>query len=225
MRKAKRSAPLAFLLHGMDEKTDAEKICHIKYFSYLCVLIVDMARFFRRYESTIYGNYRRAYAIGGVVTGALMAAATWLYGVLRGEWLTEPYNYVGEIALTVGMAVTAYLYRKRLPDGKLTLKELMLLGLGTGLLSAVVYGLWIWLFCGALDCDMVNVYNQHRVAQIPEGDDAEKYLQAVDTTLRYTAGDWAFISGFRTLVFSILPNFFIALLLRTEKAPVRERKR
>ena len=182
-----------------------------------------MASIFRRYESTIYGNYRRAYALGGAATGLLMVAATWLYGIVSGERLAEPYNYVGEIALTVGMIVAAYLYRKRLPDGKVTLKELMLLELGIGLIAAIVYGLWIWLYSGSIAPDMVEVYNRYRVAQIPEGDDVEQYRRAVDLTLQYTSGDWAFIAGFRTWVFSILPNFFIALLLRTEKAPVRSK--
>ena len=183
-----------------------------------------MAKIFRRYESTIYGNYRKAYLIDGALTGAVMSAVMLLRDMLDKSPMSSPENYVTELVLTIAIFWSCYQYRRQLPDGKVTLKELMLLGLGIGVVSAVVYGLWTWLRCGVLDTTLVSHYNQQRISMMEPAESSAEAKVAVELVSRYTAGDWAFIGAFRSAVMSIIITFFASIIFRTEKGAVRQRK-
>ena len=183
-----------------------------------------MAKIFRRYESTIYGNYRKAYFIDGALTGAVMSMVMLLRDWLATSPMSSPENYVTELVLAIAIVWSCYQYRRQLPDGKVTLKELMLLGLGIGVVSAIVYGLWTWLHCGVLDTSLVDYYNQQRIAMMESAESSAEAKVAVELVRRYTAGDWAFIGAFRSAVMSIIITFFAALIFRTEKGTVIEKK-
>lgn len=180
-----------------------------------------MARIFRRYESTIYGNYRKAYLIDGALTGVVMSVVMLLRDWLAKSPMPSPENYITELVLAVGIFWSSYQYRKQLSEGKVTLKELMLLGLGIGVVSAVVYGLWTWLRCGVLNTSLVDYYNHQRINMMEAAESSVEAKLAVEQVTRYTAGDWAFIGAFRSAVMSVIITFFASLILRTEKAPVR----
>ena len=184
-----------------------------------------MARIFRRYKSTIYGNYRKAYLIDGALTGVVMSVVMLLRDWLAKSPMPSPENYITELVLAVGIFWSSYQYRKQLPEGKVTLKELMLLGLGIGVVSAVVYGLWTWLRCGVIHSDLVDYYNQQRIAVMESAESSAEAKVAIEQVSRYTAGDWAFIGGFRSAVMSIIITFFASLIFRTEKGTVLERKK
>lgn len=180
-----------------------------------------MARIFRRYKSTIYGNYRKAYIIAGVLTGVAMAIILLLRDWLSASPMPSPENYVTEVILALGIFLACILYRNDLPDKKVTLKELMLLGLGIGVVSAIVYGLWLWLNLSVLSPDLVEYYNEERISMMEPAETSAAAKLAVEQVRRYTAGNWAFIGGFRSAVMSIIITFFAALILRTEKGEVR----
>lgn len=180
-----------------------------------------MAKIFRRYKSTIYGNYRRAYLIDGLITGAAIALVLFVRDLLAETPMSQPENFITELVMAIGIFWFTYQYRKQLPDQKVTLKELMLLGLGIGVVASVVYGLWTWLYCGALNTDMVEFYNQQRISVMEPADSSAEAKAAVELVKKYTAGDWAFIGGFRSAVMSIIITFFAALIFRTEKSPER----
>ena len=179
-----------------------------------------MARFFRRYKSTIYGNYRKAYVIDGLLVGGAMSLIAAVRDWLAAQPMATPENYITELVLLVGTLWASYHYRKQLPDGKVTLKELMLLGLGIGVVSAVVYGLWTWLHCGIINNCLVDYYNQSRIGVMEPAETSEAAKVAIENVKKYTAGDWAFIAGFRSAVMSVIITFFTALVLRTEKGEV-----
>ena len=96
----------------------------------------------------------------------------------------------------------------------------MLLGLGIGVVSAVVYGLWVWLNCGVLSPERVQYYNEQRMAVMDAPEQSAEAAIAIEKVKAYTAGDWAFIGGFRSAVMSIIIAFFAALIFRTEKGTV-----
>ncbi len=179
-----------------------------------------MARFFRRYKSTIYGNYRKAYVIDGLLVGGAMSLIATVRDWLAAQPMATPDNYITELVLLVGTLWASYHYRKQLPDGRVTLKELMLLGLGIGVVSAVVYGLWTWLHCGIINSGLVDYYNQSRIGVMEPAETSEAAKVAIENVKKYTAGDWAFIAGFRSAVMSVIITFFTALVLRTEKGEV-----
>lgn len=145
------------------------------------------------------------------------------------DWLSEsamsqPENFVTEVVMAVGIFWFTYRYRKSLPEQKVTLKELMLLGLGIGVIGSVVYGLWTWLRCGVLESGMVEFYNQQRIGVMEPADSSAQAKAAVELVKGYTAGDWAFIGAFRSAVMSIILAFFAALIFKTEQSPVVERQ-
>ena len=179
-----------------------------------------MASFFRRYKSTIYGNYRKAYVIDGLLVGGAMSLIAAVRDWLAAQPMATPENYITELVLLVGTLWASYHYRKQLPDGRVTLKELMLLGLGIGVVSAVVYGLWTWMHCGIINSGLVDYYNQSRIGVMEPAETSEAAKVAIENVKKYTAGDWAFIAGFRSAVMSVIITFFTALVLRTEKGEV-----
>lgn len=184
-----------------------------------------MARVLRRYNSTIYGNYRKAYLIDGALTGVAMAAIMLVRDLISAIPMGAPENYITEIVLGVGIFWSCYQYRKQLEGEKVSLKELMLLGLGIGVVSGVVYGLSVWLNGSCLNADLVAYYNQQRIAQMEAADTSAEAKMAIEQVGRYTAGDWGFIAGFRSAVMSVLLAFFAALIFRTEKSPIREKNK
>lgn len=150
-----------------------------------------------------------------------MSVVILLRDMLAKSPMSSPENYITELVLAIAIFWSCYQYRRQLPDGKVTLKELMLLGLGIGIVSAIVYGLWTWLRCGILDTSLVDYYNQQRIAMMESAESSAEAKVAVELVERYTASDWAFIGAFRSAVMSIIITFFAALIFRTEKAPVK----
>ena len=127
-----------------------------------------------------------------------------------------------ESTLILVVTPSGYTTSVKLPfSSKVTLKELMLLGLGIGVVSAVVYGLWTWLRCGVLNTSLVDYYNHQRINMMEAAESSVEAKLAVEQVTRYTAGDWAFIGAFRSAVMSVIITFFASLIFRTEKAPVR----
>lgn len=184
-----------------------------------------MVRILRRYKSTIYGNYRAAYLKYGLLTGLVISVVVVLCRICFPEHFpAAPNNYLTEIVLTICVFIAGYLYRRQYSEQELTLKELMLLGLGIGVISSVVYGLFLWLMCGQMFPDVVNVYIENRLAQMDAPETSAEAKVAVELTKGYTAGDWAFIGGFRTAVFSVIVAFAMALILGGKRGSLVEKK-
>lgn len=189
-----------------------------------------MTKIFRRYNSTIYGNYKKYALVYGLAIGCAQFVVVAFWNMVSSTWLPSPENYVTEVVLLAGIFGFTYLYRRNLKaqaghEGSgVTLKELLLLGLGMGCVGAVVYGLWMWLYCGTLMPTMVEHFNEQRIVVMPEAETGEDARKAIELVSQYTAGDWAFIGGFRTAVMSVMFAFFAALIFRTEYAPVREKE-
>ena len=172
----------------------------------------------RRYHSTIYGNYRKAYLLSGLVAGAIISLVFLLMWLLRvDEERFQPCDVIIEVLCAVAIAFAANRYRKSLPNQRVTFKELALFGLGMGAVTALVYGLLLWLMGGVLVPDIVANFASSRIAVMPPASEGAEAKMALDAVAAYSAGDWAFIGAFRLAVWSVLVAFLSALLLRTEK--------
>lgn len=173
-----------------------------------------MGRVLRQYESTMYGNYRVAYCVYGAVMGALMA----LYVQVRhwmGVGVAAPSDLGKDVVMVVCIIAAGWLYRRGLKEKKVSFKELMLLGLGMGVIGGLIYGLYVWLYCGVMYKDVLDVW-----ASAFEGEDSAERHMAL-----HNAWNWALVYGFvQSAVTSIIVAFFGALIWRTEKSPVKERK-
>lgn len=173
-----------------------------------------MSGLLRRYKSPIYGNYRKASLLYGAATGViifLFVVIQWL----AGNAISAPETYSTDIVMGVCLFTFSYLYRKQLPEQKVFFKEIMILGLGIGFISGLVYGLSLLLY-GQIDVDFCERCISTRVSTIDPADgfDAENAIKLIKD---YTLGDWAFIGGFRRAVMSIIIAFAAAIMFKTEQ--------
>lgn len=174
-------------------------------------------RFIRRYQSEIYGNYRKAYLRDGLLTGALISAVVLFCKVIYYP-IHAPENYVTDITLLVATLFFAYRYRKCLTDEKVSFKELMLYGLGLGVIAAILYGLYLLLYGSAIDTAFADRCLAHFTnGEINGAGTEEEKAQTIEVFNTYKLHTWAFIGAFRTAVMSIMTAFIAALLFRTEK--------
>ncbi|MBR1793350.1 MAG: DUF4199 family protein [Bacteroidales bacterium] len=178
-----------------------------------------MAKIIRQYQSEIYGNYRLAYLYYGILTGVLLALTVFFQRLLFPSTLSSPESYVTDGVLAVSIFLAAWHYRSRLPHQKVMLKELLLVGIGMSMVASLLYGLLLWFLCGVAFPDIVQSFIMHRLSVMPSPEESPDAFVAVARTKDYTAGDWAFIGGFRVFVISIIFVFFAAIIFKTEKSP------
>ncbi len=171
-----------------------------------------MAKILRRYRSEIHGNYRVASLKYGLLTGVLLALYLFVRHLI-GMPTALPFDYGNDIVLIVSILLVSCLYRRSLSGGLVTIKELLLLGLGTGVVAAVVYGLSVWLYCGVVYPDMTAAY-------------ADRFRTPDTTAEQYAAARnpfwWALFYGFlKTAVTSVIVAFFSAIVFKTEKGELK----
>ncbi len=174
-------------------------------------------KFLRRYQSEIYGEYRKAYLRDGAMSGLIIGVAV-LFCKLIYYPIFAPENYVTDLVLLACTLFFAYRYRSRLENNKVYFKELMLYGLGLGVVAAVVYGLFLLLYGGVIDKDFAARCLEHFIHGEQNGAGTEEEKAATIAVMRtYKLHTWAFIGFFRTAVMSIMTAFVAALVFRTEK--------
>ncbi len=174
----------------------------------------------RRYESAIYGPFRKAGCVAGLWSGALLSAyllVRWLANVP----VNAPQTYGSDLVLLGCMLLAGFLYRRKLPEGKVTLKELMQMNLWLAAVAAVVFGLFTWFYGTGLDGEFLQRCLQTLIEGEQQGSSTpEQKAQTIAVMQTYTAGTMGSIAAFRTLVMSILWAFIAALLLRNEHGNV-----
>ena len=166
-------------------------------------------RFFRRYNSTIHGNYRKAYLRCGLITGVLLM----LYILVRymmGTPAESPEAYMSDGIMLVAIFLFSLLYRNSLEEKKASLKELMLFGMGTAVVASVSYGLFLWAFGYAVP-EQTDLFTRTL-----RGEEAISMAPS-----HYWAAWWGFESGIKLAVLGGFGAFLAALLFRNEKPEVR----
>ena len=170
-------------------------------------------RFFHRYNSTIHGDYRRAYLRCGAITGLLLAIYV-LVRLLMGSPVPSAAGYVSDaILLVLVFLFTAY-YRNSLPDKKITLKEAMLFGVGTAIIAAMVYGLALWAV-GLSFPPQVVLFTQTMM---------DKEITAQDPQIHYWAAWWAIVAAVETAVLGGFGAFVASIIFRNEKGRIVNKK-
>ena len=165
-------------------------------------------KFFRRYNSTIHGNYRKAYLRCGLLTGLMLI----LYLLVR--WLMRnpaesPESYLSDGILLVSIFLFTMLYRNELPERKVTMKELMLFGIGTAIVACFLYGIYIWLsgiaIPGQTELFTKTLMQSADFLQYPVG---------------YWSALWGVVAAVKMAVLGGFGAFISALILKNEKGTV-----
>lgn len=169
-------------------------------------------KFFHRYNSTIHGNYRKAYLRCGLITGGLLA----LYIMVRylmGSPAESPEAYMSDIIMLLAVFLFTLLYRNSLEEKKATLKELMLFGLGTAVVASLLYGICLWLFGYAVP-EQTDLFTRTL-----RGEEA-----VLSAPSHYWAAWWGIESAIKLAVLGGFGSFVAALLFKNEKSDVHSKK-
>ena len=169
----------------------------------------DNMAIFHRYQSTIHGNYRRAYLRCGLAVALLLIVYLFVR-LLMDNPVASPLSYVSDAILLVCIFLFAAYYRKSLPDNKVTLKELMLFGTGTAAVAALLYGLLLW--------GLGLAFPQQTLLFTNSMTPNEVTLQ--DPQLHYWAALWAIVAAVETLLLGGFGAFLAAIFFRNEKGEV-----
>ena len=169
---------------------------------------------FHRYNSTIHGNYRKAYLRSGLITGVMLAAYV-LIRLLMGKPLESPTSYVSDAVMLVAVFLFMAFYRNSLPDKKITLKEAMLFGIGTAVVAAFIYGLALWAFGLAF---------QQQTALFSTTMTGNE-VTTQDPQLHYWAAWWAIYSFVMMALLGSFGAFVAAIFFRNEKSDIKNRKK
>ena len=169
---------------------------------------------FHRYNSTIHGNYRKAYLRSGLITGLLLSAYV-LIRLLMGKPLESPTSYVSDAVMLVAVFLFMAFYRNSLPDKKITLKEAMLFGIGTAVVAAFIYGLALWAFGLAF---------QQQTALFSTTMTGNE-VTTQDPQLHYWAAWWAIYSFVMMALLGSFGAFVAAIFFRNEKSDIKNRKK
>lgn len=165
---------------------------------------------FHRYKSEIHGNYRRAYLRCGLATGLLLGVYV-LVRYLMGKPVENPESMVMDGVMLIAVLVTGIAYRKSLPEGKVTLKEMMLFGIGLAVVASVVYGLMLW-GIGVVFKEQTVVFTRVLAGQEIGVDDEQ---------LGYWALWWALLTAVKMAIVGGLGAFLTAILLKNEKSDIK----
>ena len=169
---------------------------------------------FHRYQSTIHGNYRKAYLRCGGIVGLLLAAYV-LVRLLMGRPVESPLSYVSDAILLVCIFLLSAYYRNSLPDKMVTLKEVMLFGIGLSAVAAIIYGLALWAIGLAFPQQAVLFTNNMTPNEVT--------LQ--DPQLHYWAALWAIVAAAETLLLGAFGAFLAAIFFRNEKSEIKHKQK
>ena len=169
---------------------------------------------FHRYKSTIHGNYRRAYLRGGLITGSVLAAYL-LLRLLMQNPAASPTSYITDAVVIVLVVLLMAYYRRSLPDGKITLKEAMLFGMGTAVVGAAVYGVCVWLMCLVVPAQ----------AALFTTTLTPNPTEPTDPQIGYWAAWWGVYAAILMALLGSFAAFVAALFFRNEKSDIKSKNK
>lgn len=169
----------------------------------------------RRYKSEMHGNYKRAWLQYGIITSVAM-----ILSVLIRYALTYPiessFSWTDDVVILICLVGFTMTYRSTLPEKRISFKEIYVLNLGIGFISAIVFGLFIWYYASRVDISFPDRYYASMMEQAETSELALDKYEA-QTKIMSTPGNLAMQGGVLTFVNVLVLGFFVAIFLKTEK--------
>lgn len=170
----------------------------------------------------MYGNYKKFILIFGPVAAiALILSVIARYYFF--DPIATPVSWTDNVVMAICMIGFTLIYRSRLPEKRITFKEIFLLTVGIGCVAAVLYALYLWHYSAQFDTEFAQRYLEAESAKYNA--DEPGYQSAMEQ-LKYMARPkyLAFMGGVYTVVTSFIIGFFVALVLKTEKSPIYQKR-
>jgi hypothetical protein len=164
-----------------------------------------------RYKSTMHGNYKIAVFKYGLLIGIGLSLV-----ILFRYWfkmpISEPVSYYEDISMLVFLFIAVFLYKRGLKERKITLKESYILGLGSGIIASIIYGIFLFVYSQYIDIDI-----QQRCFEIQRAVKTNINLNDEELMLMVKPSSIAFSAILLSSVLTILWALIIAILLRNEQ--------
>lgn len=175
-------------------------------------------RVLNRYKSTMHGNYWNAIFKYGLLMGIGL-----LLVVLCRYWfkipLSEPVSYTENIAMLIFMFIAVFSYKRGLKDKRITFKESFILGLGSGIIASIIYGIFLFVYSQNIDIDI-----QQRCFEIQRAVKTNVNLSDEELMSMVKPSSIALYGIMLSSVLSILLALIVAILLRNEQGILIEKE-
>ena len=165
-------------------------------------------KFFHRYESTIHGNYRKAYLRCGLLAGLMLVLFLLVRWLMRNP-ADNPETYLSDGILLLSVFLFTMLYRNALPERKASMKELMLFGIGTAVVASLLYGVYIYV-AGFVMPGQIELFTNTMKAPGAFAEYPAHYWSAL----------WGILTAVKMAVLGGFGAFISALILKTEKGNI-----
>ena len=107
------------------------------------------------------------------------------------------------------------------------IKEIYILNLGIGVVAAVIYALFVWYYGSCVDVEFLQRYidaQEHIYLNNWQGTTEDMNMMIENIKTLTTVPYLSVMGGILTVVTSFIVAFIVAILLRTQKNVVRQKK-
>jgi hypothetical protein len=164
-----------------------------------------------RYKSTMHGNYWKGICKYGLLIGIGLSLV-----VLVRYWLmypiSQPVSYTENFAMLIFMFLAVFFYKRGLEERKITLKESYILGLGSGIVASIIYGMFLFVYAQYIDVDI-----QKRCFELQRAVKTNVNLNDEQLMSMVTPSSIAFSGIMLSSVISILWALVVSIFLRNEQ--------
>lgn len=172
----------------------------------------------RRYSSVMHGSYKRACLKYGLYIGLVFSF------VLFFRWLivlpaSQPMGIVENVLQLGLMFAFVAMYRNALPERRITFKESYIVGLGSAIVGAIVYGLFLYIYIMYIDADM-----QARCLEIQKAADTAGEFSQEQLAQLVRPSYIAFSAMLLNSVMAVIWSLVVALVLSNEKAALKKKE-
>lgn len=163
------------------------------------------------YQSKMYGNYWSGIVIFGLLIGFGLIIEVLLRSLFKTP-ISQPVSLIEIITQLVFMFIGVYVFKINLEEKKITFKKSYMLGLGSGIVGSIIYGMFLYVYALYLDKDFIQ-----RCYEIQRNIKSNSTLTDQQVMDMATPSLIAFSGILLSSVVSILLALIVAILLRNEK--------
>ena len=163
------------------------------------------------YQSKVYCNYWYGIVIFGLLIGFGLIIEVLLRNLFATP-ISQPVSLIEIITQLVFMFIGVYIFKINLEEKKITFKKSYMLGLGSGIVGSIIYGMFLYVYALYLDKDF-----SQRCYEIQRNIESNSKLTDQQVMDMATPSLIAFSGILLSFVVSILLALIVAILLRNEK--------
>ncbi|MDD2530263.1 MAG: DUF4199 domain-containing protein [Bacteroidales bacterium] len=169
-------------------------------------------------KSNFSGNYWSGILKYGLLIGLGLSLVV-IIRLIINKPIHYPISYSEYFSLLIFMFIGVLLYRSRLEDGKICFKEAYWVALGSGIIGAIIYGIFIYVYASFIDSSF-----QGRYFDIQRAVEANSNLSDEQINSIVGPSSIAISSILFTSLMSIFWGLIVAVFLKNKKKELKEKE-